>query len=484
VAALLRDFGTMTTTACETAPLGDAILLPGFCSFAFPVQLDRPRSVVSVGTSNRLLALERGNSSVLLLEDQEGDGIPESRRTLVTVSGLNHGLAIHSGYIYASSSDVVYRWPYTGNFEVVEAEPTVVINNMNDNGQGSTAAGNHVTRTLIFDNVGRLYVSVGSTGNVDTDSVRSRVRRFSLDDESSFPVNFTSGEVFADGLRNEVGLAFDQYGVLWGVENGADNLFREDLGGVIYNDNPAEELHQFLEEGGHYGYPYCWTEYSLEDPYGLGRGTVWAWPSFLSDGTISDEQCRANYKPAALAMQAHSAPLGIVFYQWRPSSERPSQCQDGAFPQSMDGFAFIAYHGSWNRQVPTGYKVVYVAMDELGNAIGEPVDLLAHTPPDARWDDGFRPVDVDFDECGRLIVSSDGTGTGSKIVRIEYGASGDVNAPSVAPNDISDIPSVVPPAMPSSLPTFEQSTPSISSAPRPELGFWLCFVFAALKYFN
>ena len=48
-----------------------------------------------------------------------------------------------------------------------------------------------------------------------------------------FPIDFQFGEVFADGLRNKVGLAFDSYGVLWGVENGADMLFQSDLGGVL-----------------------------------------------------------------------------------------------------------------------------------------------------------------------------------------------------------------------------------------------------------
>lgn len=80
----------------------------------------------------------------------------------------------------------------------------------------------------------------------------------------------------------------------------------------------------------------------------------------------------------------------------------------------------IAFHGSWNRREPTGYKLVYVPLDSDGNKLGEPVDLLAHIPPNAKWDDGFRPVDVDFDECGRLLLSSDGTGgRGAKIVRIE-----------------------------------------------------------------
>jgi hypothetical protein len=119
-------------------------------------------------------------------------------------------------------------------------------------------------------------------------------------------------------------------------------------------------------------------------------------------------------------MQAHSTPLGITFYKYKPPGEIPDNCPGGAFPESMDGYVFIAFHGSWNRDIPTGYKLVYVEMDVDGNVASEPIDLLAHIPPSARWDDGFRPVDVDFDECGRLLLSSDGTGgRGSKIVRIE-----------------------------------------------------------------
>jgi glucose/arabinose dehydrogenase len=129
-----------------------------------------------------------------------------------------------------------------------------------------------------------------------------------------------------------------------------------------------------------------------------------------------------------MALQAHSAPLGITFYHWKDPENMPGECPPGvAFPREMDGFAFMAYHGSWNRRVPTGYKVVYVAMDEDGNPIGEsPTDLLAHVPPDAKWESGFRPVDVDFDACGRLLVTSDGTRDepkfkGSMVVRIEKG---------------------------------------------------------------
>ena len=84
------------------------------------------------------------------------------------------------------------------------------------------------------------------------------------------------------------------------MENSADNLKRSDLGGDIHNENPAEELNDFPEEkaGQHWGYPYCWTEFSLpEQDGGMGAGTAWAWPSFMNDGTHTDEWCRENTNP-------------------------------------------------------------------------------------------------------------------------------------------------------------------------------------------
>ena len=110
----------------------------------------------------------------------------------------------------------------------------------------------------------------------------------------------------------------------------------------------AEELNRFREEdaGKHFGYPYCFTEFSLADPFGDGRGSVWAWPDFLDSNAISDEQCRNDYVAPIVSMQAHSAPLGITFFNWQP--ELQLECGDPQqFPQSMDGYAFIAYHGSW-----------------------------------------------------------------------------------------------------------------------------------------
>lgn len=222
----------------QCTSLSNAVLETGFCAYQLPIDVGKPRSVVSLGTSDSLV-LERNTQSVVHLFDMDGDLVADTKRILVTANSLNHGLAIHNGFIYASSDTTVYRWPYSGEgFEMIGSEE-IVVNNINADGQGGAPQG-HQTRTLAFDDDARLYVSVGSNRNVDPDSHRSRIRRFNVyDDAVVFPIDFQTGEVFADGLRNEVGLAFDSFGVLWGVENGADNLFRNDLGGDIHQDNPV-----------------------------------------------------------------------------------------------------------------------------------------------------------------------------------------------------------------------------------------------------
>lgn len=130
--------------------------------------------------------------------------------------GLNHGIAFNNGYLYASSYSTVYRWPYEpGQFSLVDGNSVeTVITDMD--------AGGHSTRTLIFDAEGQFYVAIGSNQNIDQDASRARIRRFNL---QSLPINFGIGEVFADGVRNTVGLAFNSNGVLFGVDNGPDLVF-------------------------------------------------------------------------------------------------------------------------------------------------------------------------------------------------------------------------------------------------------------------
>ena len=219
------------------------------------------------------------------------------------------------GYLYASSSDVVWRWawdPATWRGGPIPGSPEAVIRNMDairapGPGGDLSSPNGHVTRTQEFDLWGRLYVSVGSVGNVDNDSFRARIRRFTnLQNAQDLPVDFTTGEVFADGLRNEVGLDWSDPDktVLYGVENGMDNLYRGDLGGDIHADNPAEELNRFRidEPGNEYGYPWCWSEYKLEHPDAGGKGTQWALALERWDNPPDDAHCRnpaKNVPPVA-----------------------------------------------------------------------------------------------------------------------------------------------------------------------------------------
>jgi len=305
------------------------------------------------------------------------------------------------GFIYVSSSTTVYRWPYVaGSRRLVTEPPTTIITNLPTGGHGSDG------HTLIFDSQGRLYINIGSLANVDSNSDRSRIVRVNLNQQ--FPIVYPTGtELFADGVRNECGLDFDRNGILWGVENGADNLNRPDLGGDIHNGNPSEEMNKFDKAPGqHYGYPYCFSTHNLP---GTPAGTQFAWPSFMNDGVHTDEWCRntANNQGPAFPMPAHVAPLGIQFYK--------SCTGAGAFPCTAVSDAFVAMHGSWNSDVKVGYKVVQYVFDKTTlMPTGETLDILFDQNLE---NPGLRPVNVVFDRDGHMIVTSDSS---NDIIRVYH----------------------------------------------------------------
>ncbi len=387
-------------SACNPSKkVASAYVPDGFCASEWATGLGQPRGIF-VAPNGDVLVVERQEGQVTVLWDDDGDRVsgPSERALLAKAPGLNHGVTIHGGFLYASSATTVFRWAYASGARSDLGAPTTLIRGI--------PSGGHSTRTLAVDGAGLLYVSVGSGSNVDPDSSRARIRRFPLDAIPDSGVSFGDGEVFADGLRNEVGLAFDGQGRLWGVQNGVDNLQRSDLGGDIHEDNPAEELNLFDTAGRHYGYPYCWSEFLLPPGVGGGPGTQWAHPSFISDGTHTDAWCRdpANVVAPQLAMQAHSAPLDLEFY-------------DGAaFPADHRGDLFVTFHGSWNRAVPTGYKLVRVHFD--GGKPQEPTRFFEYSGAGdfaSAW--RHRPVGVRVGKDGQLFVTSDSSGT---VVIIGY----------------------------------------------------------------
>jgi glucose/arabinose dehydrogenase len=314
--------------------------------------------MIEMGPDGRLYAARSTAGEVVRFDlntDGTAGGGPE-----VVATGLRQpfGLAFRDGDLYVGETHQVIRLAgpaFTQETVIVPGLPT----------------GGHWTREIEFGPDDRLYVSVGSSCNLceEGDARRAAVVRYAADGSSE--------EIIAEGLRNTVGLAFHPVtGALWASQNERDNLG---------DDVPAEELN-ILSPGGaveHFGWPYC---YENRVPN----------PEYSDPG-----RCAGTVVPA-LEMQAHSAPLGMVFY-------------DGdQFPDEYRGDLFLAFHGSWNRSDPTGYKVVRVRVEN-----GLPVsyeDFAAGWLTASRNVLG-RPVAVEVGPDGSLYVSDDGAG---RIWRVRW----------------------------------------------------------------
>jgi glucose/arabinose dehydrogenase len=386
--------------APEGATLEHAAVAEGHCAWEF-AEVSGPRGIEVDGAGDVLVVSENTNDIVALHDDNDNRVIDDGERTTLVEGGpgLNHGLWLKGDYLYASSASTVYRWPYTAGQQSELTDREVIVDGI--------PTGGHSTRTLVSrEGSDWLYVNFGSRGNVTDNDNRALVKRFDL---SSIPEGgydaTEAGEVHADGLRNEVALEFDEQGRLWGMQNGMDNLSRDDLGGDIHADNPGEELNLLDESGEFHGYPYCWSEYNLSDDVGMGPGTQWAMPRFMDDGTHDDAWCqnRDNVRPPELVLQAHQAPLGMEFYRGDELDE------------SLQGDALAALHGSWNRPVPVGYSVVRIPFED-----GEPtgVEPFLEYAGDGATDDSewpHRPVEPAVAQEGTLLVTSDAS---SRVIAV------------------------------------------------------------------
>eukprot|EP01112_Ceratiomyxa_fruticulosa_P017947 TRINITY_DN5671_c0_g1_i1.p1 TRINITY_DN5671_c0_g1~~TRINITY_DN5671_c0_g1_i1.p1 ORF type:complete len:444 (-),score=81.56 TRINITY_DN5671_c0_g1_i1:48-1379(-) len=366
----------------------------GLCAWVWASGFNNPRGIL-LDADNNFLVVENGRVTGMF--DSNSNGKIESNETwIVTPSvSLNHGIALNSNYLYASTASTVYRWSYTPRTNL--GTPTIVIN--------SIPTGGHSSRTLIFDSNNVLYLSIGSGSNVDTNSNRARVSQCGVIDQiPDGGYSYTSVcSAWADGCRNEVGLRFDDKGTLWGVENGVDNLVRTDFGD-IHETNPAEELNKFSKQG-FYGYPYCWSEYYLQSS--LSPTTQWAHPDFINDGTHTDQWCKneTNVIKPAYALPAHTAPLDLIFHT------------SPTFPAAFQTGLFVSLHGSWDSTIPVGYQVVNVQF-ENSVPVNHTRILGTSSAINDQWE--HRPVALTkISPCGQLkeclLVSSDATG---KIIAV------------------------------------------------------------------
>jgi glucose/arabinose dehydrogenase len=302
--------------------------------------------------------LEFSPTGVLFASDLGGRVwvVPEAGRPQIFASGLRepHGLAFRGNDLYVAENHriIVYRNATqlnAGTPEAVAELPT---------------GGGHSTRTILWLPDGRLLATSGSTCNIcnENDPRRAAAIVFNADGSGM--------DIFSRGLRNSVGLALHPAtGAIWATENGGDGLGDE---------QPPEEIN-ILEFGRDYGWPRCF-------------GNDGRYPGFSGD-------CSSTTRPA-FNMQAHSAPLGISFYTGE------------MFPARFRNDAFVAFHGSWNRSAPTGYKVVRI-LASSGQAEGVE-DFLTGFLRD-RTTSG-RPVDAITGPDGALYVSDDRNGVVYRVV--------------------------------------------------------------------
>ena len=334
--------------------------------FAIDVFADKVGSVrfMAIDPAGTLLVSEPSAGRVLALPDKNGDGKADSVQTVVTGLDQPHGLAFHDGALYIAETSRVQRFAYDP--ATMKATQPALLARL-------PSGGGHWTRTVVFGPDGRMYVSVGSSCNVcrESDKRRAAILRFNADG---------SGEqLFSTGLRNAVGLAIHPAtGALWATVNERD--WRGD-------DLPPDYVTE-VREGSVHGWPDCVTV----------RGRPQADTSFAK-GAACDKVA-----PPSVELQAHSAPIGLAFYTGTQ------------FPEEYRGSLFVAYRGSWNRTLPTGYKIVRIRFRD-GQPTGSPlVEDFA-----TGWLEGTsawgRPVDLVVGRDGALYLSDQG---GGRIYRITH----------------------------------------------------------------
>lgn len=346
----------------EVAPDMPLKLPPGFSISVFARGLGGPRVIV-MDPAGTLLASITSKGKVVALPDDDGDGTAD--RVVTVAEGLKrpHGLAFRCNpdcRLYIAEEDEVNVYSYYGSH--LKAVKEKKIADLPD-------GGGHVTRTLLFmpaPEGDRLLISVGSSCNVCREDDWRRAKILVV------PAGGGRLRPFASGLRNAVFMAVNpETGKIWATEMGRDFL----------GDNlPPDEIN-IIEEGRNYGWPFCFGK-NIHDSHFDPNDTV---------------RCaRPETYPAYIDIPAHSAPLGLAFF--------PAK----GWPEEYRNDLLVAYHGSWNRSVPTGYKIVRYRFDDEGRYLGVEDFVSGWLTKGGRV--LGRPVDILIRPDGRIFISDDKAG--------------------------------------------------------------------------
>ena len=361
----------------------------GFSATMIASGLRGPRVVRTAPNGDLFVADSRADRVLIYRLDDSGK--VAEKATFADGLRQPYGIAFHPAdrpeWVYVANSDSIVRFPYHDGDLKAFGKPETIVSGIPSN--------HHWTRDIVFSADGKtLYLSVGSGSNVaegigkapeggvevwaakeapgaawGSEQGRAEVRAYDPDGGN--------GRVVATGLRNCSGMTLQPAtGALWCVVNERDGL----------GDDLPFEYATTVKQGAFYGWPWYYIG-SNEDPRHAG-----ARRDLAGKVTVPD-----------VLMQAHSAPLGIAFYQ------------GSQFPAEYRGDAFVTLHGSWNRGTRTGYKVVRLKF-ENGRPTGAYEDFMTGfvVSDAAVWG---RPVGVAVAKDGALIVTEDGSGT---IWRVAY----------------------------------------------------------------
>jgi glucose/arabinose dehydrogenase len=296
---------------------------------------------------------------ITLLRDANGDGVAELKT--VFLSGLNSpfGMALIGNDLYVANTDAIVKFRYTPGATQISAAGTKVTD------LPGGPRNHHWTKNIIASKDGeKLYATVGSNSNVAEHGMHEEEGRAAI-----WELDLTTGEkrLYATGIRNPNGMAWEpENDQLWTVANERDEL----------GDDLVPDYLTSVRQGGFYGWPYSYFGQHVDERVEPPR------PDLVSKAL-----------PPDYALGAHVAALGLAY------------SGDNALPDSMSNGMFIGEHGSWNREVPAGYKVVFVPFSG-GKPNGMPIDVLTGfvSPNGEAWG---RPVGVAMDKRGGLLVADD-----------------------------------------------------------------------------
>ena len=304
---------------------------------------------------------------ITLLRDADGDGVAETRTVFLHDLNSPFGMVLVGNDFYVADSDALLRFPYRDGDTQIAAAGTKLTE------LPAGPINHHWTKNVIASRDGsKLYVTVGSNSNVGENGMDKEVDRAAI-----IEVDRATGNkrVFASGLRNANGLAWNpQNGALWAAVNE-----RDEIGSDLVPDYMTS-----VRDGAFYGWPYSYYGQHVDVRMKPAR------PDLVAKAIAPD-----------YALGAHTASLGLTFYQAH------------LLPAHYTNGAFIGQHGSWNRNPPSGYKVIFVPFAD-GHPNGAPEDVLTGFV-DANNDARGRPVGVAVDKAGALLVADD---VGNTIWRV------------------------------------------------------------------